>query len=198
MKSRKTSNQLYFVSLFVYTVFAVSIYEYVIHRFISHAEEQLHPKLFSIVSLFDTTSKYHTLHHGAKDPPHGNMSSNNDRCSLLIETGQSIKLYVVGLISIGGAGLLIGFKMKHLLISCTIAMFYVLITWNTFHTLSHGALREDYSKCSKIVSPCPLYKQLHPFPHFMKNNHLKHHLSKGTTHFNTTVPLIGDTIFRTI
>ena len=66
---------------------------------------------------------------------------------------------------------------------------YQGIIWNSVHTQMHGMPSVDYNIG---------YPSLIPFEYlsFLKNNHVKHHHSKGTKYFNVTLP-IADYIFGT-
>ena len=191
---------LNFLLLLVYVVCGVSIYEYVVHRFISHGEENITtyiPKTIPKYIGISSVSSSHSKHHEAKDPPFGFMEKNQDKCDLLISTAESIKLYIGGIISLGGIGMLLKMNPEHLFISLTLAMIYVLATWNTFHTLTHGALHQNYDNCSYVIPPLPMFESHHPFRNTMVEYHKVHHQSNGTKNFNTTIPYIGDVLFRT-
>ena len=188
--------------LFLYVVIGVSVYEYLVHKFVSHGEENIIPKYIpkymTQYTGINVVSYKHGKHHEAKDPPFGSMQNNENICDLLISTQQSIKLYIGGLITLGGVGLMLGFKKLHLFISLTFAMIYVLVTWNTFHTLAHGALYEEYHNCSYIVPPLPTFAYYNPFRDTFVLYHIRHHENGGKTNFNTTVPYVGDVLFGTL
>ena len=185
--------------LFLYVVIGVSVYEYLVHKFVSHSEENITfvPKYMTKYTGINTVSYDHGKHHAAKDPPFGSMQKNENICGLLISTKQSIKLYIAGLITLGGIGIMLRMDKLHLFVSLTFAMIYVLVTWNTFHTLTHGALYEDYYKCSYVIPPLPTFAYYHPFRDTMVEYHRGHHDSNGTKNFNTTIPYLGDSLFGT-
>ena len=185
--------------LFLYVVIGTSVFEYLVHKFVSHSEENTTflPKYVTKYTGMNTESYHHGKHHAAKDPPFGSMQKNEDVCNLLISTKQSIQLYIAGLITLGGIGIMFRMNHLHLFLSLTFAMIYVLVTWNTFHTLTHGALYDDYSKCSCVIPPLPAFAYYHPFRDTMVEYHRRHHDSKGTKNFNTTIPYLGDYLFGT-
>ena len=185
--------------LLLYVVIGTSVYEYIVHRFFSHGDEHLTyvPKYITKYTGVSYISYWHSKHHEAKDPPFGSMKKNENICNLLINTKQSIQLYIGVLITLGGVGLMLGLNKLHLWMSLTFAMTYVLVTWNTFHTLTHGALHEDYQHCSYIVPPLPTFAYYHPFRDAFVAYHTRHHESEGQENFNSTVPYIGDMLFGT-
>lgn len=185
--------------LFLYVVIGVSVYEYVVHKFVSHGEENITyvPRYMTKYTGISYVSYNHSKHHEAKDPPFGSMKKNENICDLLISTRQSVQLYITGLITIGCIGMMLGMKKPYLFIALTFAMIYVLVTWNTFHTLTHGALYENYEKCSYIIPPLPTFAHYHPFRDTIVDYHRRHHDSKGTKNFNTTIPYFADVLFGT-
>lgn len=177
------------VGLIVYYIVAVSIFEYVIHKYVTHSEHDFLPG-----------SKLHKVHHNHRDPPDGKMKVENcNQCNLLITKGQANLLFLTGSLSMGiPARIFLRANYSQIVAASLASMYYVLITWNTLHADSHGELYRTYTGCDTYVRPSVIWASIHPFRRFINANHIRHHTTQGTLRFNTTVPLIGDALFGTL
>lgn len=178
-----------YLDLIVYYIVAVSIFEYVVHRYVTHSDTR-----------FLRYSTTHKRHHEHRDPPDGTMKVKScDQCNLLIDTRQAHLLFLAGSLSMGiPARIFLRAGYIEIIIANLVSMYYVLITWNTFHADAHGELYGTYTCCDTYVRPSVAWASIHPFRRLINENHKTHHTSQGTRRFNTTVPIIGDALFGTL